>query len=292
MKIINVIGGIGNQLFQYAFYESVKNAFPTENVKLDTLGFVGYELHQGYELANVFSLTEPYCTEEEKNDIYNPSKSFFSNLARSLRISTKFGFVEKKSERLHEVKIPLKHQSEDVYYKGYWQSHQYFNGIEQTLRDKLVFPAIDEEKNLTLLGKMAGKETVSIHIRRGDYNNHPNLGGICDLEYYRNAIERIKDNVTQPLFIIFSDSIEWCQENINIPDAIYVDWNTGHLSYRDMQLMSLCQHNIIPNSTFSWWGAWLNQNPNKIVIAPNKWMNEIDYIDGIFPDTWEKVSVK
>ena len=94
-----------------------------------------------------------------------------------------------------------------------------------------------------------------------------------------------------PYFFIFSNDIEWCQENIKLENSYYVDWNTGENSYKDMQLMSLCKHNIIPNSTFSWWGAWLNKNPNKIVIAPEKWFNECSNINdlGIVPEKWVKI---
>ena len=289
MKIVNVIGGIGNQLFQYALYFSLKNRF-SDAVKLDVLDFSGYELHQGYELERVFSLNEDYCSEIEKDQIYK--KPFLYRWRRNLRFNHRLGFIEKKSERLHAIDIPQKHESLDVYYKGYWQSFNYFDGVEQLLREKLIFPSFTEEKNLALLKKISNKESISIHVRRGDYQSHPTLGELCDIEYYSTAINLIKEEIAMPIFIIFSDDISWCQQNLDVEGAIYVDWNIDGQSYRDMQLMSLCAHNIIANSTFSWWGAWLNANPNKMVIAPDKWMRDVETIDGLIPESWRIVSTE
>jgi hypothetical protein len=119
--------------------------------------------------------------------------------------------------------------------------------------------------------------SISIHVRRGDYLNHESYKNICGLNYYCSAIRYIKTLIMDPFFIVFSDDILWCKENLNniLSDTsvIYVDWNTGKESYKDMQLISNCKHNIIANSSFSWWGAWLNTFPNKIIIAPKKWLN-------------------
>ena len=116
---------------------------------------------------------------------------------------------------------------------------------------------------------------------------------ICSEKYFDSAIKYINERIPKPIFFVFSDDIEWCRTKLNIANAIYVDWNKDDNSFRDMQLMSMCKHNIICNSTFSWWGAYLNNNPDKIVIAPNKWMkiNDKLFEGDIVPPTWIKLPV-
>src|SRR5690606_38192956 len=148
--------------------------------------------------------------------------------------------------------------------------------VAEELREHFQFPQITDIKNKELIQHIQQRNSVSLHVRRGDYliasNQH--LGSICDNAYYEKAITYINEKTDSPLFVIFSNDIPWCKETFNNIDAIFVDWNTGNQSYIDMQLMSLCKHNIIANSSFSWWGAWLNNNPDKIVVSPNKWINE------------------
>ncbi len=124
----------------------------------------------------------------------------------------------------------------------------------------------------------------------GDYVNHPIHGGICTMDYYQQAIDIMKSKIVNPKFFIFSNDIEWCHSHLKLADAVYITGNKGENSYRDMQLMSMCKHNIIANSSFSWWGAWLNNNPDKIVIAPAKWFNDpkINTRD-LIPDDWIKI---
>jgi len=148
-----------------------------------------------------------------------------------------------------------------------------------------------EEKNIRLLESMKNRNTVSIHVRRGDYIEHPTLGGVCNLKYYLNSIKYIKANVQDPFFIIFSNDIAWCKDSLDLDNSVYVDWNTGTSSFKDMQLMSLCKNNIIANSSFSWWGAWLNDNNNKIIVCPNKWLNDKNIGIDVMPPQWHRVSV-
>lgn len=119
---------------------------------------------------------------------------------------------------------------------------------------------------------------VSLHIRRGDYISNATtntIHGTCNLDYYKRAVEYIKKNSVSPIFFIFSDDIDWVKDNLHLNEKhYYIDWNNADTNYEDMRLMSLCKHNVIANSSFSWWGAWLNNNPKKIVIAPQKWFND------------------
>lgn len=137
------------------------------------------------------------------------------------------------------------------------------------------------------------KNSISIHIRRGDYLNPANssvFGNICTLSYYQKSIKWFNDSFQDISFFVFSDDITWVKENLQFPSEVYyIDWNSGNNSWEDMCLMSLCKHNIVANSTFSWWGAWLNSNPEKLVLCPPKYTNSDNGID-LFPKTWIRIN--
>lgn len=157
------------------------------------------------------------------------------------------------------------------------------------------------EKNQKILEKITQTNSVSIHVRRGDYYNNESAfkihGNITTKKYYENALEFIKEKVKNPVFFVFSDEFEWVKKNLyffsNYGEVHIIDWNKGFDSYIDLQLMSNCKHNIIANSSFSWWAAWLNKNKNKIVISPKKWVNNINEnkID-IIPNNWIKIPIE
>ena len=142
-----------------------------------------------------------------------------------------------------------------------------------------------------MLAQIDKVNAVSLHVRRGDYLLAKNMSvlGVCGLDYYKKAIEYVAKNVKNPYFFLFSDDIPWVEENlkINYPYEI-VDINNGKNSFYDLWLMKNCKHNIIANSSFSWWGAWLNENPNKIVVAPKKWMNTIKKVE-VCPKDWIRI---
>ncbi|WP_114327494.1 alpha-1,2-fucosyltransferase [Candidatus Colwellia aromaticivorans] len=293
MKIVRICGGFGNQLFQYAFFLAIKEKF-NETVKLDAFDMESYALHNGFELERIFKLNADYCTMAEKKQ-YQGTKNIFTKLTKEVRkhipfINTSY-IKEKKHHHFTFQPENFGTVDTDIYYRGPWQSPLYFDDVEHVLREHLVFPEFSDAKSIALCEDIQGQETVAIHIRRGDYLKHKALGGICDLPYYENAIEKIETLVDNPLYVVFSDDIEWCKENIKVKNARFVDWNSGEQSFQDMHLMSLCKHNIIANSSFSWWGAWLNANLNKIVIAPNKWIHYTD-ASGILPEQWLQVSTK
>ena len=132
---------------------------------------------------------------------------------------------------------------------------------------------------MKLLGELKKKFSCSLHVRRGDYLKDPDFCGICDLDYYKKAVETVLSKTKkQVTFLVFSNDINWCKENLADDfagnEVIYVDWNTGKDSYKDMYLMSQCQANIIANSSFSWWGAYLNESPNKLVVSPLRYKNK------------------
>lgn len=285
MQIIWCSGGLGNQMFQYAFYRRLQ--LDGKSVTLDISGFNDYGLHNGFELDKIFPVKINLADEVRVNNIKQKISHLsllkkiwwkvFTNF-RPVIVQKNFGY----SSRLSNLQ-GLK------YLEGYWQSEKYFGTHSDTIRNDFKFPLLDI-KNKDYADKISQVEAVSIHIRMGDYVNHPLHGGICTLEYYKKALSLIEEKVESPLFFIFSNDIEWCQNNLKLDKAIYVTGNEGKNSFRDMQLMSMCKHNIIANSSFSWWGAWLNNNPDKVVVAPSKWFNDktINTKD-LLPDSWIQI---
>lgn len=265
------MGGLGNQMFQYSFYLALQKQF--KRVKADLTGFEDYPLHNGFELHNIFRINLKNASKFDLN-IYGPQNRHW--VWRKLRrlYQTKYAYTEETISFGFDKAIFS--DKRNRYYWGYWQHIDYVNRVAKDLRVKFRFPEPNGIKNIQLIQKIKQRNSVSLHIRRGDYlltaNQH--LGNVCDITYYKKAITYIKSKIDNPLFIVFSNDISWCRETFKDIDAVFVDWNTGKESYIDMQLMSLCQHNIIANSSFSWWGAWLNNNLNKIIVSPNKWINE------------------
>ncbi len=193
-----------------------------------------------------------------------------------------------RKDFLYDVTVPA--QGGDCYYDGYWQHEEYFKDAEDAVRNAFSFPEWADIRNTELASRLR-TGSVSLHIRRGDYINHPLFQGICDLDYYKRAIDCMNKRVNPRLYCIFSNDISWCENNLSgllaDKEVVYVDWNKGAQSHADMQLMGLCDHNVIANSSFSWWGAWLNRNPQKVVIAPRKWMN-VNCEDPV-PDSWIRI---
>lgn len=176
-----------------------------------------------------------------------------------------------------------------ILYLGYWQTEEYFKHIRPLILKTFRFnPEKLSKLSTACYHKIQEECSVSVHIRRGDYlfeNNKQRFYGICDLNYYKRAILLMQEKVHYSRFYVFSDDIEWAKENIQISNAVFIDWNVGKDAWQDMFLMSQCKHNIIANSTFSWWGAWLNTNPDKLVISPSHFMNTNKKSD-IIPAGW------
>jgi hypothetical protein len=176
------------------------------------------------------------------------------------------------------------------YLVGYWQSEKYFVKHKEVIRQELTFKNELSPENLATASSLLKTASVSLHVRRGDYVSSQatnDVHGVCTLDYYRNAISHMARSVESPRFFIFSDDINWVKANLQLDfPCEYIANNVGANSYVDMRLMSMCKHNIIANSSFSWWGAWLNSNPNKIVIAPKKWFAKALSTEDLIPAKW------
>ena len=185
--------------------------------------------------------------------------------------------------------------SDSSYLKGYWQTEKYFIKNKVNILRDLKIISHQNEKNKIISSKIANKTSVSLHIRRGDYisnSAYNSTHGTCSLAYYTNAVNLLINKIGGNFKVFaFSDDPEWVSSNLKLPVGIYfVKNNSSEYNYEDLRLMSECDHNIIANSSFSWWGAWLNTNYNKIVITPSKWYGDKSTKnDDITPSNWIKI---
>ncbi len=264
MIIIRIIGGLGNQLFQYALYKE----FEYRNV----------EVRADLSLYDSTDCIRPYCLPElglamkkaskaEIRRLCGDDSSFWNKVLR--KTAGRKRYLKEKFPRFEPALCDFK----DKYLNGYWQNENYFRHAAGALRSEIHFPVLAEGMDETALELIRKKNTTSIHVRLGDYENHPTLGGVCTEEYYNRAANYIRTCVKNTEFIVFSNDIDKARQMFGGEHFHYVRHEGAVPDYVDMYLMSKCSQNIIANSTFSWWGAWLNQNRNKIVVAPEKWLN-------------------
>jgi hypothetical protein len=158
-----------------------------------------------------------------------------------------------------------------LYMMGYWQSERYFLEQQKSIREDFRFRQAFAGFNAALAAEMSSSPSVSVHLRRGDYLSDQ-IMDVCSLDYYRAAAKYIEESIGRPTYYVFSDDTDWVRSHVDfLPGATFIDHNKGLDSHKDMQLMSRCKHHIIANSSFSWWGAWLNPSPHKIVVAPSTW---------------------
>ena len=289
MIIVFLRGGLGNQMFQYAAGRSL--ALTTnQSLMLDLNDFYDYKLHQGFELSRVFNVSAESASANALNELLGWR---VNHLARRVLRRSQFAWLrgQKFVVEPHFNYWPdFFNLTGDCYLYGYWQSERYFKPFESVIRRDFTFREPLTDRNLELAAAIALGQSVSLHVRRGDYVSDVKTGqvmDVCSLEYYRKAISYISERIERPVFYVFSDDMVWVRQNLNVSfPCVYVEHNRLAESYRDMQLMSLCRHHVIANSSFSWWGAWLNSNSEKLVVAPRNWFcNGTDDSD-LIPDEW------
>lgn len=286
IKVI-LSGGLGNQMFEYAAGRALSIHHNTElSIDLYLLKKKTKATTRHYELS-VFDIKPPIRT-----SILNKIavKVFGKMHSKTIKKSflNRLGIFRDEKAQYYDTKFA--NLPKDTTLFGYFQNENYFKEISRQLKVDFTFRTPLTGKNDKIRHKIEQENSVSIHIRRGDYiNTNTNLP-ILDLSYYKKAIEYIISEIDNPYFFIFSDGIEWVKINLDLSNLNheFIDWNKNEHSYIDMQLMSLCKNNIIANSSFSWWAGWLNNNPDKMVIAPRKWYKgDIGiYPDGFLPKEW------
>ena len=260
---------------------------------LDIADFSGYQLHQGFELNRLFNCNAEIAS---PGDVSNILGWQASKLAQRFLKKQKLKLLRRNSFVVepHYLYWPgLNEVKGSAYLLGYWQSEKYFADYSDEIREDFTFKSPLSERNSDLANQISSVNSVSVHVRRGDYvtNAKNAFIGVCPLSYYEQATELIKSRVESPVFFVFSDDMDWVKSNLKLDvKTVMVNHNSGSESYNDMRLMSMSKHHIIANSSFSWWGAWLNPNPEKIVIAPKKWFRngEFDTSD-LIPSNWIRI---
>ncbi len=284
--IVKFNGGLGNQMFQWAFGYALEKESGFET--LFDMSFFEKKYARPYEL-DIFSLKAKLV------------EDFWLKL--KLQLIWKFRKHIKNKSFLGLTFFPEPHFEyykyafqlvPNTYIEGFFQTEKYFNKHENEIREAFTFKSKPAKFNQYLIEQMCESNSVSVHIRRGDYvqkKRYQDVYAKCSLDYYKRGVEYIASKYENPKIYVFSDDIPWVKANWTLPyETVFVNHNTGDKSFEDMRLMSNCKHNIIANSSFSWWGAWLNKNPQKIVIAPQKWFNDgkINQ-DDVIPENWVRL---
>ena len=280
MIIIKIKGGLGNQLFQYAVGRALAlhHRLP---LKLDLTIFKTYKLHR--YLLDQFAIQADIATEDEIIKLKGRNNVLFSALRKAGLVKRKSYLKEKRSSYFDASVF----KNDDVYLDGYWQNELYFSDIREELLRDLTSISSMSDLGVVYMEGIKKSNSVSLHVRRGNYLNLKNFN-VLDINYYMKAVEYMRKNVEKPTFYIFSDDLEWCKNSLGFLDnCIFVDRTKTEID--DLKLMSFCQHNIIANSSFSWWGAWLNQNSKKTVIAPKDWLINDPGSSNVILSDWVKL---
>lgn len=304
MNIIRMSGGLGNQMFQYALYLKLKSM--GKEVKFDDINEYRGEKARPIMLA-VFGIEYPRATWDEITEFTDGSMDLLKRVRRKI-----FGrrAVEYEEQGFYDPKVLT---FESMYLRGSFQSEKYFEDIKDEVRDLYQFPALEDmhlpdkldKATRACLEGIESCESVGLHMYRSDSRTDGELyEGICTEKYYEGAVRYIQDKVPGAKFYIFSNEPKWVrgwvsaliqsqiQEGMSPYEVkamekrfVMVEANTEYTGYLDMLLMSKCKHNIISNSSFSWWSAWINSNPDKIIVAPDRWSSEKEgdeiYTDGM-----------
>jgi len=275
MIVVKIMGGLGNQMFQYAFGRAIALHYGSEL-------FFDLNLYNEYKKDNNINYTpRDYGLSHFKNVNLSPMTPYISKRLFGNRLLNYIKFrlnIKRKSiyqEKAFSDNKEVFNLTNSAYLLGYWQSEKYFYDIRRAIREDFVFNYENiGVKNDELLFKIReNSSSVSLHVRRGDYLTINNFL-VFTMEYYLEAIQIIKKKIPNPLFFLFSDDPQWVNDQLKplVENSVLVDNNFHEDSWKDMMLMSNCSHHIIANSSFSWWGAWLGSNPDKMVIAPKKWV--------------------
>ncbi|WP_428658815.1 alpha-1,2-fucosyltransferase [Runella sp.] len=284
MIIVKLSGGLGNQLFQYALGRHLAIINQTK-LKLDTslLAQTSDWTSRNFALS-AFTIQAEQATKEEIQTLAGSPHHFLQRMGRKLGIKPARYF----KEPYFHFYSPVLSIKSSHYLDGYWQSEKYFKAISSLIRQEFSLKLPLSSHSQRFKEKVAGCSSVSIHIRRGDYAKTSKANRYLkplEMDYYQRAIKHITHQVPNPHFFIFSDDIEWVKDQLIAPFPMH--FSEGNSAHEDLWLMAHCRHHIIANSTFSWWGAWLNPRPDKIVIAPQKWFSTERFnTQNLLPEAW------
>lgn len=291
MIIAELSGGLGNQMFQYALARVMSLKNDDDEYVFDLSGYTDQkngDTQRDYEL-DIFNIEAIECSTHDKIRL-GDENPIIKSINRLLGTSLNANPSTLVKEVDHIFHPEILRRTGDLYLRGFWQTEKYFDTIRGILLQDFKFSRRISPKSKQLRLKIEENNSISIHVRRGDYVSNPitnKYHGTCSPTYYQKASSLIAKKVVDPIFYVFSDDPGWCKKNIKLAGkTIFVTHNRGKKSWEDMFLMSKCKHNIIANSSFSWWGAWLNSNPDKIVIAPKNWIVGQNNMPDIIPASW------
>lgn len=280
--ILKLDGRMANQMFEWAFaraFEAKNGILPLIDNSKETL-----KLNHFAMFKELKTIKQPFWNKFLRKVI------IFRNL-RNRITELKFDIPtysepDDFDENMFNIKAP-------AYIKGYFQNEKYFNDVRELLIKDFKLTAKLNQANKKMLEMIKNTESVAVHFRRGDYTKKrvADYFGVCSVEYYQKAVKTVADKLDKkPTLFIFSDDINWVRQNVNFDyETVYVDINSGKKGFFDMELMKNCRHNIIANSSFSWMSAWLNENPDKIIVAPTPWTNDETKNREIVPENWIKL---
>ncbi|MGJ1436874.1 alpha-1,2-fucosyltransferase [Sphingobacterium siyangense] len=292
MDVVIICNGLGNQMSQYAFFLEKKKIDHKTRFIFDKKS---WKDHNGYELDSVFGIE---YNESLKNQFlfflfrvlgmkkYPLITRPIIGLLNILGIS----IVEEARNYDYDPKLLNSKRGIRFLYGG-WHSEKYFHHSRTSILDKFKFQDEEDPIVRTYLEKIRQTNSVSVHIRRGDYLNSVNFktfGSVCTKEYFLRAIDKIYELVPNPHFFVFSNDVEWVLSNFEMDNMTIVDCNKGTNSWKDIMLISECKHNINSNSSFSWWGAWLNKADNNVIV-PKYFINQLETKD-LYPDQWIRLT--
>jgi hypothetical protein len=288
LVIVKLIGGLGNQLFQYALGRalSIRN---DAQLKLDVSGFETYKLRR-YSLRH-FNVVEEIASPGDIERFRRAGSNRLMNFASRLGVlpeSLRFTTIAESSFSFDPQVLLARG---NVYLDGYWQSEKYFMEIEGVIRGELTLRRAPDPVNEEVGRRIRDADSVCVHVRRGDYATNPanyKIYELCTPDYYHAAARELTKSVAAPHLFVFSDDPRWARENLEVNYPVtFIEHNGADKDYEDLRLMSLCKHFIIANSSFSWWGAWLGSDPLKMVFAPKSWFRTREYdTRDLIPDAW------
>jgi hypothetical protein len=288
--VVRLLGGLGNQLFQYAAARRLAMRHGTE-VLLD-LGWFGVQQLRSPDIA----LLRIVAREAPGSALLRGVPPRWTGPGRVTRfragVSSRLGGWHLQAERLPGVFDPrLLAAPDDSQLVGYWQSERYFADIAPTLRAELVPKAPLSDAAAAVKAEITATGGVSVHVRRGDFASNPEAHrahGVCPPEYYQAALAHLDARLGSPPYFVFSDDPAWARETVDHAHARHVSTASGDLpAHEELHLMAACRSHVIANSSFSWWGAWLGDHPDKLVVAPRKWFADPTLrSDDIVPPSW------
>ena len=314
MIIVRYCGGLGNQMYQYALSCVLEDLYPAQEIKADISHYEFLREHNGFEVKDVFGLDIKIATHKEIVKIYPglTTNRFFSKLPKYLKKFMLYSFqyrYNKVAYFIHRTKkkylisglgfnifndvVLHLNEREHYYFNGLWQNVNYFAMYEEKIRNRFKFSVSLYDEENVILKEIQGNESVGIHVRRGDFVN--SKFDICSFSYYKSAYDVIRaqiknDNIK---YYIFTDDKRYVEEHFGTLGYEKIISSDKEKAYKDLYYMSMCKHNIISNSTFAFWAAFLNNNSGKIVVCPKYCLrDEIGLHEFSTPADWIKLDVE